>query len=411
MLDKKIHIIGLGPGNPGLLTGQALEALKNSQAVIGASRMVEAVRNFGIQADFIKEYQGERIVSWLEVHWEEWKVVSLVFSGDISLYSGAKGIRERLCRSALLGEAAIHSHPGISSLSYMAGHLGLDIGEIKILSLHGKKDSFVNTIRENTHTFLLTDHGEQVKEVLDRLKQAGLGQARIHIGENLSYPQERFLYGTIQDFSEEPLQGLISLIIVNKEARILRQGICDGAFFREKIPMTKEEVRTVILSKLQIQPKSICYDIGAGTGSVSVEMALQAKRGRVYAIEKKEEACRLIQKNQEKFGVSNLEIIKAMAPEGLESVSQATHIFIGGSSKRLPEIMERIFSSCQKLSSLVISAISLETLALFPEIFERARQEGFQGELIQIGISRGREVGDLHMLLANNPVFLAHIRK
>ena len=97
--------------------------------------------------------------------------------------------------------------------------------------------------------------------------------------------------------------------------------------------MTKEEVRSVSLSKLRLTEDSICYDVGAGTGSVSVEMALRADQGQVFAIEKKEEAAALLEENKQKFAVDNLEIIKGEAPQALENLPAPTHAFIGGSSR------------------------------------------------------------------------------
>ena len=96
---------------------------------------------------------------------------------------------------------------------------------------------------------------------------------------------------------------------------LLPMAFSDSAFLRDKVPMTKEEVRTVSLSKLRLYEDSVCYDIGAGTGSVSIEMAVRAFSGKVYAIEKKPLAVEVLKKNKAKFGVGNLEIIEGLAPE------------------------------------------------------------------------------------------------
>ena len=104
--------------------------------------------------------------------------------------------------------------------------------------------------------------------------------------------------------------------------------------------MTKEEVRTVSLSKLRLTADSVCYDVGAGTGSLSVEMALRAHQGQVWAIEKKEDAVELIHRNKLKFAADNLEIVEGLAPEALKDLPAPTHAFIGGSSGNLKEIVK-----------------------------------------------------------------------
>ena len=150
--------------------------------------------------------------------------------------------------------------------------------------------------------------------------------------------------------------------------------------------MTKSEVRAVSISKLEIKYDDICYDIGAGTGSVSVEMALLCGKGKVYAIEKKAEAAELIKQNALKFHADNIEIICA------------DKVFIGGSSGNLYEIIEKC--DCKKV---VVNAITLETLSLAQESFEKL---GYEYAVTQICASRGRKVGGYNMMTAQNPVFI-----
>ena len=112
-------------------------------------------------------------------------------------------------------------------------------------------------------------------------------------------------------------------------------GIADDEFIRGKVPMTKQEIRILTMAKARIGAEDIVYDIGAGTGSLSIEAALQAENGHVYAIERKAEGIALIQQNAEKFGVRNLTVVQHEAPEGMDELPACDVVLIGGSGSIL----------------------------------------------------------------------------
>jgi precorrin-6Y C5,15-methyltransferase (decarboxylating) len=183
--------------------------------------------------------------------------------------------------------------------------------------------------------------------------------------------------------------------------------ISDSEFIRGNVPMTKEEIRIVSLSKLGISNDSIVYDIGAGTGSIAVTAAYSCPSARVYAFEKNPEAVELIKQNRDKFGVNdNLYIIEGDALINLkESIPAPTHVFIGGSGGRLLEIVKLVREKNDKVR-FVVNAITLETMnncLALSEIYE----EYADMEIIQMGISRGRKAGGLHMMFAENPIYIA----
>ena len=164
--------------------------------------------------------------------------------------------------------------------------------------------------------------------------------------------------------------------------------------------MTKQEVRAVILAKLAVKPSDLCWDIGAGTGSVSVELALQGKE--VWAMEYRKDACELIKKNREKFCAWNLHLIQGKAPEALNGFPQPDKVFIGGSEGKLRPILRKAAESDSALR-VCVSAITLETVG---EAVEEMDALGLEPEVVQIAVSRTRRAGGKHLLLAQNPVFL-----
>ena len=158
-----------------------------------------------------------------------------------------------------------------------------------------------------------------------------MGDVLLYVGENLSYENEKIFVKPASELTEYKGDPLSVICAVNENAgtRLETHGIRDEEFIRGKAPMTKEEVRTVSLSKLRLTADSVCYDVGAGTGSVSVEMALRAWKGQVYAIEKKEDALALLKENRRKFATDNLEIVPGTAPEAMVELPVPTHAFIG----------------------------------------------------------------------------------
>lgn len=174
----------------------------------------------------------------------------------------------------------------------------------------------------------------------------------------------------------------------------------DEWFIRGKVPMTKSEVRAVSISKLELKPDSILYDVGAGTGSVAIEASKFLTSGLVYAIEKKTEAVELIEKNKEKFSAHRLEIVKGMAPEAFKDLKTPTHVFIGGTSGNLEEILDLVLSKNDK-TRIVVNVIALETLA---QLVNWLKRKELEAEIIQMQVSRGKAVGGYHLMMGQNPV-------
>ncbi len=176
----------------------------------------------------------------------------------------------------------------------------------------------------------------------------------------------------------------------------------DQEFIRGKVPMTKREVRAVSLERLEIRDGEVLYDIGAGTGSVAIEAALASPGCRVYAFEQKEEACRLIRQNQEKFKVPNVTLIPGCAPESLEGLPAPDKVFIGGSGGKMAEILEYVARQNPAVR-IVINIIALETLA---EVTRYLEQQGLEAETVCIQVSRARKAGAYHLMEAMNPVYV-----
>ncbi len=319
----------------------------------------------------------------------------------MGFYSGAKKLL-----TALGGrESNVDVICGISSVVYFMSQIGLSWDDAKITSTHGKNCNLVSMIKQNQKVFSILGTGSAVAELAQKLVEYEMGDVVLYVGENLSYPDEKIFQANASELTSYAGQALSVVCAYNEKARpaFSTHGIPDEKFIRGKAPMTKEEVRSVSLSKLRLTEDSICYDVGAGTGSVSVEMALRADQGQVFAIEKKEEAAALLEENKQKFAVDNLEIIKGEAPQALENLPAPTHAFIGGSSGNLKEIVALLLGKNPQVR-IVINCITLETIS---EALDVLKEYDFQQrEVVQLAASRSKEIGRYHLMMGENPIYI-----
>lgn len=397
---RTVSLVGIGMGNPDTLTVEGKNALWEAQLLIGAGRMVEGLSHPGQQV--VSAYRPEEICTCIQKH-PEVKKVAVAFSGDVGFYSGARKLLETLKRELPEVERKVYS--GLSSMIYFCGKLETEWEDIFPISLHGRERNLVGLLQEHPRIFAIVGNRDGIGKWCRKLTDYGMGETRVWIGERLSYPEERIRWGCAADFADRETDPL-SVVLLEWDAAgeaVRTHGICDEAFERGKVPMTKEEVRSVSLSKLRLTSHAVVYDIGAGTGSVSVEMALQAVEGTVYAIEKKEEAVRLLEKNKKKFRADNMEILQGMAPEVLKELPAPTHAFIGGSSGNLKEILTVLLEKNPKVR-IVINCITLETVAEAIQCIKMLSLK--QVDIVQVSTAKGKKAGAYHLMMGQNPVYV-----
>ena len=397
---SQVTLLGIGMGSRETLTIQGQKALERADLLIGAKRMVDSVKMPHHQLFY--EYRSEVIAEYIRQH-PEFEHVVVALSGDVGFYSGAKKLL------SLLGEDT-EIICGISSVVYFMAKAGLSWDDAKIVSAHGRNCNLASLIRYHRKVFAILGTADGTAVLARKLISYGMGDVILYVGENLSYSNEKVFSAPARELAEYEGDALSVVCAYNEHAlpRPETHGIPDDAFIRGKAPMTKEEVRTVSLSKLALTEDSICYDVGAGTGSVAVEMALRAHQGKVYAIEKKEEAAALLLENKQKFAADNLEIIKGTAPEALNSLPAPTHAFIGGSSGNLMEII-RVLLEKNEHVRIVINCITLETIS---EALSAIRTFSFEEtEVVQLCASKARELGRYHLMMGENPIYIITCQK
>ena len=443
--NLQITLAGIGMGAEALLTEEVRNRIAEADYVFGAKRMVESIKKLCKQN--VKKYNcylSKDIIPVIENIQENSAKIVILFSGDTGFYSGCEKLYNELCKHKGMGKAEVL--PGISSLSVLSARTGISWQDAKILSTHGVepalwKSRLLDAAKHEKKTFFLTSGVADVEEIGNLLSSEFAKEEwknlKIYLGYQLSYPQEWIKCLTVDELckllsrdhndggqdslqnslqeepqdklqdklQDKPEEGLYVGMLLNEHPKKhrLTPGYPDDMFIRGQVPMTKEEVRSVSICKLHLTEDAVVYDIGSGTGSVSVEIAALSPRVQVYAMEVNGEAVSLLEENCKQFGLHNVRCIRTKAPDGLEDLPVATHAFIGGSKGNLREILWTLYRKNNHMR-IVVNAVSMETICQMQELLKELPVE--QEEILQLSVTKTKQLGSYHMLQAANPVYI-----
>lgn len=405
---RKVTIIGAGPGNPDLLSRAALDAIDIADVVIGAHR---ALAGIDVPPDVVRceLVKTADIVAAL-TDAASWQRAVVVMTGDVGLFSGARRLVEALSGDAQVDVRVI---PGISSASYLAARLARPWQDWRFASAHGVACDIVAEAERAGELFLATSGGEDPSRLSGELVQAGFGDARVTVAERLSYPDERITCATASEIAGQTFDDLNVMLIefaggaASSRWPYASSGIPDELFIRGDVPMTKQEVRAVALAKLRLTATDTVWDVGAGTGSVSIEAALVARAGSVWSVERNAAGVRLIRENADAFGCGNVHAVPGVAPDALAKLPVPDAVFVGGSAGELPSIVEAALEKNPQVR-LCVPCVTVETLTEACALLSGSRFKGF--EACQVSAARAEAVGSHHLMKAQNPVFLVSAR-
>jgi precorrin-6Y C5,15-methyltransferase (decarboxylating) len=416
MAGKLVYIIGAGPGSPKFLTGEAREAFAGAECLIGAERLLASLDGVAGGKERVAAVSEDAVVRAIKN--SAYGVYAVAVSGDSGFFSLARRLLPRL--QAEGWEARVLC--GLSSVSYFASRLGVPYDGATLASLHGKlpsasggmeRERLLNRLAgiaaASDRSFFLTDDVTPPGVICRTLTERGLGSLRISVGERLSYPDEHISVFEARDVPDREFDTPNAVCIENDAVAARRVPPTDSELVLGGVPFTKEEVRAVSLARLRLEPDSVVWDVGAGTGAMSCAMAFSVPYGRVYAVEKDEEALSLLRRNRQKFACYNLKITAGEAPAALSSLPPPDSVFIGGSGGALQGIIREIGDKNPR-ARVVINAITLETLEEARTVIAESGFFNAEGaEITQIGVSRARKAGRYSLLTAQNPVFVISV--
>jgi len=387
---KHVAIVGMGVGT-GTLTVEGAAAITQAEVRLGSQRLL----------DLYHDCTGESIICLrpadiaTAIRANNANIFAVLVSGDVGFYSASAGLSD-----ALADCATVRFLPGISTVNALFARLQLPWQDAAFMSAHGRMPNVADTVRRNRLTFCLT--GGNVNNIGESLVSAGFRDLTVHVGENLGSAAERVYTATAGTLKQGQYPSLTALVFVNENFNDRTPtGIPDERFARtDGVPMTKSEVRAIVAAKLALQPDDVCWDIGAGTGSVTIEMALSAYRGHVYAIERCADTMPLIGANCRQFHIGNVTPICGAAPDALADLPAPDVVFIGGSGGELAAILQVIWNKNPQ-ARIVVTAVTIETAGLALAAMQSA---GHEPDIVQISASRGKRAGRVHLMEAMNPI-------
>ena len=390
---QTVTLIGMGASSD-TLTAEAREALIRAELVAGAQRLLDALPA-GVTAERVPAVRPADVLAAVAGT----QNAAVLYSGDTGFYSGAAGLLARLKEAGIPARVL----PGLSSVQMLAAALGRPWQDWKLVSAHGRPCDPVAAVCGGRPAFFLTGTGESGPAALcAQLAAAGLGALPVTVGEDLGLASRRIFAGTAAGAAGERF-GPLAVLLAEPAFRLPARtpGWPDETFVRaEGVPMTKRAVRAQVLAQLALCPGETVWDVGAGTGSVSLEMAYANGGAPVWAVERLPEACAVLEANRRRLGGWNVRPVSGEAPAALAGLPAPDAVFIGGTRGRLGPILDAALAANPAVR-ICLTAIALETLAA---ALDACAARGLEAEITQIAAAHA--AGRPHLLRAANPVFI-----
>lgn len=432
-----IYIIGIGIKGKFSLSQRALTLIKNAGLLIGGRRHLAAFPEFkGRKVTIGSNLEDIAKILNLKSKIGNRKRSVILATGDPNFFGIADFIIKKF------GKKRVEIVPNVTTMQEAFARIKENWNDARFLSMHGRgkvrsqkpapectyrgsevrseKDLF-DKITCCNKVGIFTDPDNTSSKIAKALLDKGIKDYRAYVCEDLGTDKERITQGALSQIAKKIFSPLNVMILIRGQGvkgprgqglnpRILEPsnpvffGIPDSEFSHSKGMITKEEIRVISLSKLKLRTDSIVWDIGAGSGSLSIEAALLANKGKVFAVEKDAIRINHIDKNKGKFNAANLEIIHKNAPHGLKNLPAPDAVFIGGGGgKDMGKILEVCSKRIKNSGRIVVNAITMETLSAATGFFKKA---GWDVETISVNIAKTKGIASLHIFNAHNPVFI-----
>mgnify|MGYP001850991342 FL=1 len=402
---SRLTIIGIGPGSAEYFMPAARNRMWEAHTVIAARRILPMLREVcgAVETEFLPMGKIKDTLEMIDGLLREEKEVALIVSGDPLMYS----LYKTILNQEISADWEMEVIPGIGSMQMLGAAFGETMEDARLVSVHGRSrtpGSVALCVTENPKVFFLCSKEQGPAWLSQIMLDYHLDDVEVFAGANLSYEDQILESGCPAEIAKKEFPSLCVAMIKNPHPRPVTRPcfLSDEDFERGRTPMTKEEIRVLILHKMKIHPDDVIWDIGAGTGSVSVECARQATFGQVHSVERDEAAVHLIEKNRDKFELDNLFIYQGDAAERTADLPVPDKVFIGGSGGKLGEIMKNIAAFDREIR-VTVSAVTLETIAEAGEILGNYDADY---DVIQATVGRGRKIGSYHIMDTNNPVMI-----
>ncbi|MBL7209105.1 MAG: precorrin-6y C5,15-methyltransferase (decarboxylating) subunit CbiE [Dehalococcoidia bacterium] len=402
MPADKVYIIGIGPGGASGLLPETRHIVQQADMVFGGERLLDMFASLSGQSISIKNNLSE-VIDLIQQNLGQKRVVVLA-SGDPNLYGIAKYLVGKL------GKDIVEIIPNVSPMQLAFARIKESWDDAALVSTHSRPiEDIIDTVRSVHKIAIFTDDKHTPGEVARVLQQHGIDNCRAYVCQDLGSKKEKIITTNLYSLKKMEFSPLnIMILIKDDPAKNNRPkecfGIPDEEFHRlEEGMITKLEVRAISLAKMHLRDDSVVWDIGAGSGAVSIEASFLTKKGWVLAIEKNAQAVANIKENIQKFGRYNIRVIHAAAPEGLGKLPDPSTIFVGGSGGELAGILKVACDRLKPGGRIVINAVTLDTLQA---AIDSLKANGFMFDINLVNVARSRDISNLTRLEALTPVFV-----
>lgn len=403
MRKGRIQIIGVSPEGAGSLSTAALNAVRGAQQVYGGQRLLQMFSFPHAQTMVIKDNLGP-VAASIKANLGIKRMVVLA-SGDPGFFGIARYLGEKL------GKEAIEITPAVSSVQYAFAKIKESWEDAAFISVHSRPiEKIIETVRSSSKIAILTDHKNTPRQIARALLAAGIDDCPVHICQDLGTTRERIVSTNLRGVGTLKPSALCVMILLRDYLPATQGGhqllgIVENEFHQRKqgALITKHEIRAVSLAKMRLTDSSVIWDIGAGSGAVSIEASLLAMKGVVYAIEKNSGDAAIIRRNIERFKRPNIRLIQAHAPSTLDELPEPAAVFIGGSGGMLAPILDCVCRRLSKGGRVVCNLATMENVNL---AVSRLKANGFTAEITLVNVARSRDIAGLTRLEPLNPVFV-----
>ena len=406
MAQDKVHIVGIGDDGVEGMTAQARRLVEAADVLLGPDSCA-AVLPEPLRRRLVSVAGLEELVERIEASAAGRTVV--LASGDPLFYGTARYVCGRL------GKDRFEVVPHVSSMQLAFARVKESWEDAFLANLSGQSlERVIDRIRSAETAGLFTSEQWPPAAVARALLDEGIDYFQAYVCENLGSPDERVTQGTLADIAGDSFGPLNVMILVRRTraadtpgrvgARIF--GNADESFLQSRPKrglLTPAEVRSLALAELSLRPGSVVWDVGAGSGSVSIEAARIAREGRVYAIEMDPDDQQLIVENARRFAVGNLHAVLGRAPEAWGSLPDPDAIYVGGSGRDVAMLVEKAWERLARGGRLVTACNSIENLAAVHALL---RSRSSDTAYWMVNIARGIEQLDRIRFEAINPIFL-----
>jgi precorrin-6Y C5,15-methyltransferase (decarboxylating) len=411
--DAKIPIVGIGGDGLGGLSARSRDLLTGADVVLGSDSALALLPELKAKHHVIGGDLQE-VIDFIKTNSGHQRLV-IIATGDPLFYGVARYLCDRI------GKDSFDVIPHVSSMQLAFARIKESWEEAYLTDLGKRRlDEVLDRIRTSETVGLFTSEDHGPRRIARELLARGIDYFRAYVCENLGGPDERLTQGELAEIAAMEFDPLNVLILKRKpnrpdatqvDRKLMRFGNPDETFAQSRPKsglITQAEVRALALAQMDLQPGSIVWDVGAGSGSVAIEAAQLVVPGMVYAIEQEAPDYHLILANMESFGIKNVKPVFGMAPAVFHDLPAPDAIFIGGNGGEVARLLEASFNALRPAGRLVVNVGTIEMLSA---VYAALKSLASPVQVHLVSIARGVEQMDSLRFESVNPTFLLTVRR